>query len=148
MNVPRKIRPVQLSAHPRGLTLLEVVLALGIFVGSLAAIGQLFTTGMQAAVKSRLQTSAIFRCESKMAEVVSGVELMQSTGETPFEDDENWLWSLSVETGAQADLLHLTVLVTHAGSSDLASTEFELVRYVRDPQLFLDASLELAGDEL
>ena len=56
----------------RGLSLFEVVIALTIFACSMGAIGHLISTGVRAAVRSRLESQAIMRSESKMAEVAAG----------------------------------------------------------------------------
>src|SRR5258708_1867065 len=47
----------------RGLSLFEVLIALAIFMGALAAIGQLIATGARGAVFAKLQTQAVIRCE-------------------------------------------------------------------------------------
>lgn len=122
-----------------GLTLLEVVLALAIFVGSMAALGQLINTGVQSAVRARLETQAILRCESKLAEVIAGVEALESTDELPFEDNPAWTWSMEVVDGPHADLLMMYVTVNYAGGSSLANVSYSLERYVRNPQIFIDA---------
>ncbi|MDB5339359.1 MAG: hypothetical protein JWN70_4978, partial [Planctomycetaceae bacterium] len=53
----------------RGLTLFEVLIALVIFVGAMAAIGQLVANGVRAALQARFQTQAAMMCEAKLAEV-------------------------------------------------------------------------------
>lgn len=135
----RALRATREVSGRRGLTLFEILLSLGIFLASMTALSQLVTTGMQAAVQSRLQTQAILRCESKLSEILAGVEAIQSTGATPFEDDPSWTWELTVNSGPHASLLELQVLVRHTGGSNLAEMSFDLTRHVRDPQLYLDA---------
>ena len=61
------------SLMRRGITLYEVVIALVIFSGSIAAISEGVSTGVRAALQSRLQSQAILLCESKMGEVMAGV---------------------------------------------------------------------------
>ncbi len=122
-----------------GISLFEVVLALGIFVGAIAALSQLSSNGMTAAVKSRLQTQAIMRCESKLAEITSAVEPLVDVNGQPFEDDENWKWSLQTAPGPHADLMLITVIVEYqapGSEGSLATTEFEISRLIRDPAVF------------
>ena len=69
------------TSQRAGISLFEVLLALVIFMGSYAALSALSSSGMNAAVQGRLQTQAIIRCESKLAEVVSAVEPMDSVSE-------------------------------------------------------------------
>jgi len=137
------IRPAQPDTRsaPRGLTLLEVVIALAIFVGSMAAIGQLVATGVQSALRSRLQTQAVFRCESKLAEVIAGITPLQSSGETAYPDDSAWTWSVALQPGPYDGLYLVDVTTSHHLAGGGATTSFSLQRLVRDPQLFIDAML-------
>ena len=134
---------VTTSTGRRGLTLFEVVISLGIFLGALAAVGQLISTGSRAAIQAQLKTQAILRCESKLAEVLAGAETMQPVDEMPFDDQATgWTWALQVAEGPHADLLALDVTVTHTGGNRLGNVSYTLKRYVRDPQLFLDAAID------
>ena len=60
-----------LSGRRAAFSLLEVLLALGIFLTAFVALSQLSSNGMNAAVEARLRTKAILRCESKLAEIVA-----------------------------------------------------------------------------
>ncbi|MFH1304254.1 MAG: prepilin-type N-terminal cleavage/methylation domain-containing protein [Planctomycetota bacterium] len=124
-----------------GLTLLEVLISLSIFLGALAAIGQLIGIGSRAALQAQLRTQAIMKCQSKLAEVLAGVQPMESVTQAAFEeDDDNWKWSLNVEPGAYENLLMLTVSVTYSGASEMVTTSYQLMRQVRDPAMLLDAA--------
>ena len=125
-----------------GLTLLEILLALAIFFGSLVVLSQMAWNGNRAAVQARLKTQAIIRCEAKLAEVLAGVETMQPKSRVPFPDNASWTWSLSISETAYPDLLQLDVMVSHAGNSKLANVEFNLRRWMRDPALFMNAAMQ------
>ncbi len=141
--------PMKSSCQRRGLTLFEVVLSLAIFLGALVALSELISTGSRAAVHARLQTQAMLRCQSKMAEVLVGVEPMLAVSDSPFEDlSEDWTWTLIVGDGPVTDLLELELTVTHIGPNDIPNASYVLNRYVRDPQLFLDAAAEAVAAEL
>lgn len=134
-----RVRQIDLSSGRHGLTLLEVLLSLGLFLGALAALSQLWYGGVRASVQARLATQAILRCESKLNEVVAGAVPLQSASETPFEDDATWTWSLQVESGPHTDSLLVTVKVSHPGQSGLSSSDFQLRRLIRDPQVWTAA---------
>ena len=134
-----RFRPIARVSQRQGLTLLEVLLALGLFLGALAALSQLWYGGVRAAVQARLSTQAILRCESKLNEVVAGAVPLQSTGDTPFDDDVSWTWSLQVETGPHTDAMLVTVKVSHPGQSGLSSNDYQLRRLIRDPQVWTAA---------
>ena len=131
-----------------GLSLLEVLISVAIFLGALTAIMQLLNSGQQAEIATRLQTEAMMRCEAKLAEIVSGIEEAASSDQQKFPDDEigNWQWSVEVGNGSATSLLMITVTVEHLPDGKNPNAAFTLTRYMRDPQLFIDAALSEAGE--
>ena len=138
--IPRNMR--------RGLSLLEVLLSVAIFLGALTAIMQLLNSGQQSEVSARLKTEAALRCDAKMAEIISGIEEAVSSEDQKFPDDEigNWRWSAEVGSGDVTSLLRITVTVEHLPDGKTPNAAFTLTRYMRDPQLFIDAALSEAGE--
>ncbi len=132
--------------RPPGLTLLEVVLAIALFLGATAVLSQLVSTGVRAAVQARWQTQAVLRCQSKMDEVVAGVEPLQDVSEGFFDDDEEgvWRWSLTVLPGPEDNLYELTVRVWRATDeqSGLGQVSYSLTRYYFDREAVAE-SLDL-----
>jgi len=118
------------------MTLFEVLLALAIFLASLAALAHLIAAGTRAAVQGRLQTQAIVRCKSKLAEVVAGAETLETVSNVSFGDDQRWSWSLTVEQGPWPELKTVQVTVAHIGGNSLGNTSYALHSFVRDPRLF------------
>jgi len=117
-----------------GISLFEVVLALVILVTSLAAIGQLISSGGRGAIKSRLLTQAVFLAESKMAEMASGAApLASANNESLIPDDPSWIANISISSGPQPDLYIVTVEVVHQANSSLGRVTFDLTRMLRDP---------------
>lgn len=123
-----------------GISLFEVVLALSIFLGAVVALSQLTNNGMRTAISARLQTQAVLRCESKLAEVTAGVEPLEDVTDQPFEDDENWTWSLATATGPHADLLNVTVSAAFDGGNQRSSASYSISRLMRDPLVFEEAA--------
>jgi general secretion pathway protein I len=120
-----------------------VVLAIIIFLGALAAIGQVISAGTRAAIQGQLRTEAILRCESKLAEIVARIEPMVSVDNMAFEDGApDWTWSLDVLQGPHPDVLDVEVTVMHTAQSGMPDVTFSLRRYVRDPQMYLDATFD------
>ncbi|MCH7988263.1 MAG: hypothetical protein IID46_03830 [Planctomycetes bacterium] len=130
------------------MTLYEVVISLTIFLGAMLAISQIISVGSRAAVQARLQTQAILRCESKLSEILAGVEPMESVSNAQIEEDTaNWVWSLEIGQGPHEVILDLTVSVSHINQEGNPDSTFSLRRYVRDPQLFIDAAEAAAEAE-
>jgi Tfp pilus assembly protein PilE len=128
-----------------GLTLLEMVLALALFMGAITVLAQVAWNGQRAAIQARLRTEAAFRCETKLAEILAGVERFQSQPGISFPDDPQWTWSAQIAPGQLPELLHVKVIVHHQSPSPAAQTEFVLERWTRDPTLFLQAAAQTAS---
>lgn len=126
------IRPArQLSA---GFSLLEVVLALAILTGAIAVLGELARSGMHSARLARDLTQAQLLCESKLAEITAGIEVLEPARSVPFEFDPEWLYSLEIQPLDQEGLLAVTVTVEQDLPSLSRPVRFSLLAWVPDPQ--------------
>ena len=123
----------------RGITLYEVVIALVIFSGSVAAISEAVSTGMRAAVQSRLQSQAILLAQSKMQEVIAGVVPRQSVAQSAFTEPqlEGWNWGLNVQPGPHTGLMLVEVEVNYQLGGPSINSSFSMERLVRDPSAFV-----------
>lgn len=130
------------AAHRYGFSLFEVVIALVIFVASAAVIGQLISSGVRGAVRSRLESQAVLRCESKLAEITAGVISMQAASDMPFTDDSAWTWSAAIQSGPHPDLYLVQVKVSHPSSSQMGDLSYTLSRLVRDPNATLAMTVD------
>jgi general secretion pathway protein I len=128
------------AQHRHGLTLLEVLVSTAIFVGSLVGIMQILNTGHKSQIESILDAEAVLRCETVMGEILAGVHPMNSTDEQTFDDNANWVWAATVTDQGSTSLLVVEVEVKHKIAGDRVNSYSVLNRYVRDPQLFLEAA--------
>lgn len=112
----------------RGITLLEVLLSAVILAMSLAALGQLVSNGVTAGLRSERQTEAAVRCQSKLDELLAGVEPLRAVSAVPCSDDSRWLWSVEIE---QLDnrLRRVTVSVR---TVEAKQPDFSLTRLLRE----------------
>jgi Tfp pilus assembly protein PilV len=114
----------------KGLSLIEVLLALAIFIMSLAAIGLLIGMGSDHATETRLNNTAARLAQAKLAEVEAGVIELTEPGGTFEGSDAAWQWTLTAEQqGATLYLVTVTV------SRDVNGRKFELSmgQYIIDP---------------
>jgi len=121
-----------------GLTLLEVVLAMFIFMISIIAIWQLVTMGSDRAFDIRQETRTSNRCQAKLAEVIVGaIPLMSSGSYTPYEDDDKLQWKLEItESDAGVGLYNVKVTVKFdAGAVGARVSESQLCAIVMDPTM-------------
>lgn len=137
--------------HPRaGVSLLEVVISVAIFLASLTAILSLLDMGNQSRLSVQLDAKAAILCESAMGEYLSGYRDVTATTDEALETqdpDDVWLLTTTIETAEGESLLKVTVLVTHTVNGDEVNSSFLLTRLVRDPQLFIDAASSSTGDD-
>jgi general secretion pathway protein I len=128
--------PGRCPGSPSGITLLEVLIALAIFLGAVTVVGQIVSTGSQAAIEARQRAEAVHRCETVLAEALAGSIPLQTSG-AAFEDNPDWSWNMSVGDGPLVDLLAIEVVVVHTNQFGDTDQQFTLDRWVRDPELFL-----------
>ena len=100
--------------------------------------------GRRSELSARLQSEAVLRSETVMGEILCGAKEASSAQGGSFDDDEtgHWEWSAEVAEAGTTGLLQVTVLVEHRPGGEEPNAAFTLVRFMRDPQLFLDAALQ------
>jgi type II secretory pathway pseudopilin PulG len=114
-----------------GLTLLEILLAATILATALAALGQHTSTGIQAAVRSELQTEAAAKCQSQLNRLLIGEVDIPSGGsmEQSFDDNSDWKWTATMRPFVNDSLSVLSVSVFREGPNRQLTT-FQLSRIV------------------
>ena len=147
MNAPTCYqRPVARS----GLSLLEVMLALAILGGSLAAIGELMRIGARNAEMARDLTTAQLLCESTMAEIQLGFLPMQSVGPVPVTDlqyQQEWLYTIAVQPIDQEGLSSVWLRIEQNPAVFSRPVSFAVTRWMVDPSIaaLLDESSTATG---
>ncbi len=138
---PRAARRFRRRTARRALSLLEVILAIAILGGAMAAIGVAVRVGTQAALDARELSTAQLLCESKLAEVAAGQTSAMPVGPTPLEVAPDWLYQLDIEPSVQSGLLMVAVTVTRDPQFSSRPVSVTLVRWMIDP----DFAAERAG---
>lgn len=119
-----------------GLTLLEVLVSLAIFLSFLAAVTQLLNIATMHALETQNVNRAAQLLQSQMNRVVSGEIPLSSQGETPFDDDKEFSWSMSCDQQSAApNLWHVTITVHHAGGVAGSEQSWNLDQLVLDPSV-------------
>ena len=131
--------PARAARRRRGLSLLEVILALAILAGAVAMLGELTRLGNQNAQAARYLTQAQLLCQSKLAEIITGYDLPQSVQLAPFEADvvpgSNWLYSVDVLPTQREGLIVVQVTVEQdAAAAHRRPIVYSLVRWLPDPE--------------
>lgn len=141
-------------------SLVEVILALAILAGSIAVLGEVARFGIRNARAARDLTQAQFLCQSKLAELTSGIVLPESVTWTHFEladaegrsttnansNEIQWNYAVSVAyVDAEDGLLAVTVTVRQDVPVAKRPIEFSLVRWMPDPEAI---ALESAASDV
>ncbi|MEZ6048508.1 MAG: prepilin-type N-terminal cleavage/methylation domain-containing protein [Planctomycetaceae bacterium] len=117
--------------HSRaGFSLMEVLIASAILIGSLVVLDQLSTLGRISANSAETMVTAQLLCEQKLNLMLSGMESIEPTEDTAWEDDENWHYAVDLEPLDNLPLNKLTVRVWQDEELFLQPQEYELVRWV------------------
>lgn len=122
------------SNRRRGLSLLEVLVALAILLFAIVGLFRLVSFGGDRALDVQQQSRGIQLCESKLAEVASGAVQLSSQGNTPFDEDPDWQWSLDCEQGQIQGLWTVTVTVSRQ-RRDGSTHKTTLTQMLLDPSL-------------
>lgn len=115
-----------------GFSLLEVLLALAIFLGSLAVLGELARVGMRNARLAGEVAEAERLCASKLAEIAVGAEPAEPVRDMPLSSAPGWLYTVEHEPTAHANLSAVRVIVRQDLPPERRPVEVALVRWLRD----------------
>ena len=121
-----RIRP---PASRPGLSLLEVIIALAVFLLSLVGLGHLVGVASGIASEANQRSQAARLCQSKLDEVVAGSVPLTSQGDTAFDEDPDYHWSLDADQNSTQGLFNVTVRVTRKrpGAGDLTCSISQMV---------------------
>jgi general secretion pathway protein I len=128
------IMSTQARSRRAGLSLLEVLVALAIFLFSIVALNQALNIGTRNAVDMQQHMMAAQLVQSKMAEVYCGAVPLSSQSDTPFDEDPDYTWSLDAEQNSVTNLWNVTVTVTRA-RGDGSKLETKLSQMIIDPSI-------------
>lgn len=139
-------------------SLLEVILALAILTLAIVVLGELSRLGMRSAARARDMTQAQLLCESKMAQISSGMIWPETEIGVPFEpedlidpyDSVRWLYSIERGDSGEDGVIAVRVTVSQDLPAQKRPVRFALVRWIADPAISEQALFELpdeaAGD--
>jgi prepilin-type N-terminal cleavage/methylation domain-containing protein len=125
----------------RGLSLLEVVLALSILGIATGILSSILFQAADTGLKSRRITQAELICEAKMAEAISGSLPLQVISWTPAStvDGTNWYYSMELLPAQMPSMIGIGISVTDdLGMSESPRPLARLVQWMIDPSLGLD----------
>src|SRR5260370_33815660 len=84
-------------ARRKGLSIVEVLVALAILLFARIGIGRLLTLSGDRAMEVQQQGRAAQLCQAKLAELVAGVVSLSSQSGA-FDEDPDWQWTVDAES--------------------------------------------------
>jgi type II secretion system protein I len=115
------------------LSLLEVLVALTIFLFSIVAIGRLVVLGTDQALEVQNQSEAVQIAQSQLVEVTIGSIALESQSDVAVEDSP-WFWSLDCEANdTVANLWNVTVKVSRKRPDGNMAVYCTLSQMILDP---------------
>jgi general secretion pathway protein I len=115
----------------RGISLIEVLLALAILLMSITAIGRLMDMGADHAADAIAQSTGIRLAQSKLAEVECGLIPVNAGGSGTIEEEPNWSYSIEAAASAVPNVYTVTVTLTRTGGR---SHTVSMSQMICDPQ--------------
>jgi type II secretion system protein I len=122
-------------AKESGFTLLEVILALAILAGSLAALGEVMRMADQAASMTEGETQAQILAASLMDEFASGARQIAATSQATLDStaDPPWVYSVAIENTNFDQMVAVRVSVEQQMNARFQPARFEVVRWMPNP---------------
>lgn len=129
-------------AKQAGFSLLEVILALAILAGAVAVVGEASRLALRNAAMARDLARAQFLCETKLAEILTGIAEPDPVASAPFDatsttsldpNEPAWLYSIGIEQTDEDGLISVRVTVTRDVPASQNPVQFSMVRWMPDP---------------
>lgn len=120
-----------MKATPRrGFSLLEVILATGILLGASIVLAELAGIGSRQATAARDLAQAQLLCQTRLNEIVAGIEPLASVQDTPLADARGWLCSVETEPAARPNMTLVRVTVSQEEGVRGRPKNFSLERWI------------------
>jgi general secretion pathway protein I len=117
-----------------GLSLLEVLVSMAIFLMALVALTYLVNTATERAGEAQYRARAAQLCHSKLNELMSGALPLESQPDSSIEDEPNFRWSAEIEPAGAQGLYNVLVRVRYR-PDDPYPIEVALSRMMLDPKV-------------
>jgi general secretion pathway protein I len=132
----------------RGFSLLEVLLAAGVLMGAIVVLGELVRVGMRNAAAARDQALAERLCQTKLAQIVAGIEPVAPTSQAAFEEQPGWLWTVETTPLEQPSLVSVRVTVRQDLPENKRPISFSLVRWLYGEAGMAEGGVEGSSPEI
>lgn len=133
------MRPAPHVRPRRGVTLLEVLASLTIFLISFTIIGGLISLAADRAIDVQYESLAAQMCQSKLNEVAAGVVPLQSASGS-IEEDPEWNWALEATQASNVTNLWTVTVRVYRPLPTGGEISVTLAAMIMDPSIRGNAS--------
>jgi hypothetical protein len=125
--------------HRAGFSLMEVLLATAILLGSILVLMELAGVGRHYIQSVEDRTTAQLLCQTKLNELLAGAEPLEEVDEQMVEDHPDWVYSVELRPAGDLNLATLRVTVAQQLPEGQERSirgkpkSFTLVRWIPDP---------------
>ncbi len=119
----------------RGLSLLEVLVAVVIFLIAFVALSELISISARRALLVEQRELAALKCQSKLDELIAGAQPLSSESGIPFDDDPDWQWSVEAEQNSQMPGLWNVRVRVHRMNADIGLVDCVVHQMILDPSI-------------
>ncbi len=124
---------IRRARRTHGFSLLEVLMATGILVGSLVVLSELAAIGRHHAEEAQRLTNAQAFCETRLNEILAGIRPAEAAEDQPVEQVPGWRCAVTVQRLSRPGLVKVQVTVKEDSPAE-RPREFTLAQWMRDPQ--------------
>ena len=114
----------------RGFSLMEVMLATSILLGSSIALIELATIGRKHANSAYDLNTAQLLCQAKVDEIIAGIASLKATEEEELLDNPGWFYSVESQPLRLKNLMEVKVSVFQEERENQKQVRFTLVRWL------------------
>src|SRR5262245_64886016 len=100
-----------------GLSLLEVIVALAVFLFSLVSLGHLLNASGNIAITGYYKSEAANLAQSRLADIAAGAVPLESVSDSPADEDPDYTWSMQEEPADPDGLYQVTVTVSRKSNN-------------------------------
>jgi hypothetical protein len=130
-----------------GFSLMEVMLATSILLGSSVVLIELAAIGRKQSDTAFQLNTAQLLCEAKLDEIVAGASPLKMVSEEELEDSPGWLYSVESQPMPKLGLVAVRVSVFQEQEESKRPVRFSLVRWLPDRVLkSADSILDTSND--
>ena len=118
----------------KGMSLLEVIIAMAVFLMSLTGLVFLMGVASESALEAQMRSQAMSICQSQLAKAASGSVPLSGQAMSTSEDDDAYQMSMDVDSGSFNGLHNVTVTVTRKRGNG-SEMECSLSQMILDPKI-------------